>query len=62
MISIDCRDSANRGKAFESHIYKLGLDRTWHMSLMSGQDRASNFAGRVLPDRTESELIFLMIY
>ena len=39
-----------------------GLDRTWHMSFMTGQDRTPKFAGRVLPDRTESGPIFLMIY
>ena len=38
--------------------YKLGLDRTGHMSFLTGQDRTPKFAGQVLPDRTESGLIF----
>ena len=37
----------------------LGLNRTGHMS---GQDRTPEFAGQVLPDRTESELILLKFY
>ena len=36
----------------------LGLDRTGHMSFLTGQDRTPEFAGQVLPDRTESGLIF----
>ena len=40
----------------------VGLDQTWHMSFMTGQDRTPEFAGQVLPDRTESGLIFLMVY
>ena len=39
----------------------LGLDRTVHMSFLTGQDWTPKFAGRVLPDRTESGLIFLNI-
>ena len=40
---------------------ELGLDRTGHMSFLTGQDRTPKFAGQVLPDRTESGLIFLNI-
>ena len=41
---------------------KLGLDRTGHLSFLTGQDRTPKFAGQVLPDRTESGLIFLKSY
>ena len=37
----------------------LGLDRTGHMSLLTEQDRTPKFARQVLPDRTESGLLFL---
>ena len=40
---------------------QLGLDRTGHMSFLTGQDRTPKFAGQVLPDRTESRLIFLNV-
>ena len=43
------------------YIYIVGLDRTGHMSFLTGQDRTSKFAGQVLPDRTESGLILLNI-
>ena len=39
----------------------VGLDRTGHMSFLTGQDRTPKFAGQVLPDRTESRLTFLNI-
>ena len=39
----------------------LGLDRTGNMSFLTGQDRTPKFAGRVLPDRTESGLLFISI-
>ena len=39
--------------------YDVGLDRTGHLSFLTGQDRTPKFAGQVLPDRTESRLIFL---
>ena len=39
--------------------YFVGLDRTGHMSFLTGQDRTPKFAGQVLPDRTESGLLFL---
>ena len=39
----------------------IGLDRTGHMSFLTGQDRTPKFAGQVLPDRTKSGLIFLNI-
>ena len=39
----------------------VGLDRTGHMSFLTGQDQTPKFAGQVLPDRTESGLIFLDI-
>ena len=37
---------------------EVGLDRTGHMSLLTGQDRRPKFTGQVLPDRTESGPIF----
>ena len=40
---------------------KLGLNRTGHMSFLTGQDRTPKFAGQVLPDRTKSGLTFLNI-
>ena len=46
--------SGNRG-------YFVGLDRTGHMSFLTGQDRTPKFAGQILPDRTESGLISLNI-
>ena len=39
----------------------VGLEWTGHMSLLTRQDRSPKFAGQVLPDRTESGLIFLNI-
>ena len=39
----------------------VGLDRTGHMSFLTGQDRTPKFAGQVLPDRTKSGLTFLNI-
>ena len=39
----------------------LGLNRTGHMSFLTGQDRTPKFAGQVPPDRTKSELRFLNI-
>jgi hypothetical protein len=39
----------------------LGLNRTGHMSVQPGQDRTPKFAGRVLPDRTESGPLFFPI-
>ena len=41
--------------------HTIGLDRTGHMSFLTGQDRTPKFAGQVLPDRTKSGLIFLNI-
>ena len=41
------------------------LSRTrpdWDMSFPTGQDQTPKFAGQVLPDRTESGLIYLDIY
>jgi hypothetical protein len=32
------------------------------MSFLTGQDRTPKFAGQVLPDQTESGLIFLTFY
>ena len=46
---------------FQVSSCKIGLDRTEHMSFLTGQDRTPKFAGQVLPDRTESGLIFLNI-
>ena len=42
--------------------YQVGLNRTGHMSFLTGQDRTHKFAGQVLPDRTESGLVFLTFY
>ena len=39
-------------------VHKLGINRTGHMSFLTGQDRTPKFAGQVLPDRTESGLTF----
>ena len=39
--------------------FELGLNRTGHMSFLTGQDRTLKFAGQVLQDRTESGLISL---
>ena len=39
----------------------LGLNRTGHMSFLTRQDRTPKFAGQVLPNWTESRLIFLSI-
>ena len=43
------------------YAHGIGLDRTGHMSFLTGQDRTPKFVGQVLPDRTESGLIFLDI-
>jgi hypothetical protein len=43
-------------------MLEVGLNRTGHMRFLSGQDRTPKFAGQVLPDRTESGLIFLTFY
>ena len=37
------------------------VDWTGHMSFLTGQVRTPKFAGQVLPDRTESGLMFLDI-
>ena len=43
-----------------SHV--IGLNRTGHMSVQSGQDRTPKFAGRVLPDRTKSGHVFFLVH
>ena len=48
--------------AWADNLGRLGLNRTGHMSFLTGQDRTPKFAGQVLPDRTESGLIFLTFY
>ena len=40
---------------------KLGLNRTRHISFLTGQDRTPKFAGQVMLDQTESGLIFVNI-
>ena len=40
---------------------EVGLDRTGHMSFLTGQDWTPKFAGQVLPYRTESGLILFNI-
>ena len=46
---------------FHSQASQLGLNRTGLMGFLNGQDRTTKFARQVLPDRTESGLIFLNI-
>jgi hypothetical protein len=41
--------------------FVLGLDRTEHMTFLTGLDRIPKFAGQVLPDWTKSRLILLKI-
>ena len=41
--------------------FLIGLNRTGHMSFLTGQDRTPKFVGQVLPDRTKSGLTFLNI-
>ena len=41
--------------------HSVGLNRTGHMSFLTGQDRTPKFARQVLPDRTKSGLTFLNI-
>ena len=38
--------------------FSVGLDRTEHVSFLTGQDRTPKFAEQVLLDRTEFELVF----
>ena len=45
----------------KNELVKVGLDRTGHMSFLTGQDRTPKFAGQVLPNRTKSGLLFLKI-
>jgi hypothetical protein len=40
--------------------FSLGLNRTGHMSFLTGQDRTPKYAGQDLPDRTESGLTFYL--
>ena len=42
--------------------WTIGLNRTGHMSFLTGQDQTPKFAGQFLPDRTKSGLIFLNIF
>ena len=44
------------------YLQALGLNRTGHLSFLTGQDRTPKFAGQVLSDQTESRLIFLTFY
>ena len=46
---------------FQVSSCKIGLEWTGHMSFLTGQDRTPKFAGQVLPNQTESGLIFLNI-
>ena len=41
---------------------KVGLNRTGHMTFLTGQDQTPKFAGQVLPDRSESGIIFFAFY
>ena len=41
-------------------MLKVGLDRTEHISVRTGQYRTLKFAGHVLPNQTKSGLIFLL--
>jgi hypothetical protein len=47
--------------ATKSRYCAIGLNRTGHMSFLTGQNRTTKFAGQCLPDRTKSGLIFLNI-
>ena len=40
----------------------VGLDRTGHMSFLTGQDRTPKFAGQVLLDLTESRLVYFVLF
>ena len=46
--------AVQEGKTCSPYFLILGLDRTEHMSFLSGQDRTPKLAGHVLPDRTKS--------
>ena len=49
---------AQRLPGLRNEHLEVGLNRIGHMSFLTGQDRTPKFAGQVLPDRTESGLIF----
>jgi hypothetical protein len=61
MIKVLWGGSESEVWAALGHLGSLGLNRTGHMSLLTGQDRTPKFAGRVLPDQTKSGLTFLNI-
>ena len=42
-------------------LFHVGVNRTGHMSYLTGQERTPKFARQVLPDWTKSGLIFLNI-
>ena len=41
---------------------RLGLNRTGHMSFLTGQDRTPKFAKQVIPDLTKSGLLILYFF
>ena len=45
----------------KNELVKVELNRTGHMSFLTGQDRTPKFAGQVLPNRTKSRLLFSKI-
>ena len=55
-VVVDKLSSINHFKIFKKGncLSLIGLNRTGHMSFLTGQDRTPKFAGQVLPDRTES--------
>ena len=58
-VLVSQSDLLQKTKNKQHCMQMLGLDRTGHMSFLTGPDRTPKFAGQVLPDRTESGLIFL---
>jgi hypothetical protein len=45
-------------KGKKKGLLDVGLNRTGHMSFLTGPDRTPKFSGQVLPDRTEFRLVF----
>jgi hypothetical protein len=56
------KSASTRVKVTIDIFCQLGLNRTGHMSFLTRPDRTPKFAGQVLPDRTESGLVFLTFY
>merc|ERR1712051_320914 len=59
-VPLEVHISGYPGKHYCPRMIAMsGLDRTGHMSFLTGQDWTPKFAGQVLPDRTESGLLYL---